>query len=84
MIEYLKTNEIKDVYKNLIVPILNGDTVGIYPTDNSYTKWANLANNIEVFNSSATKLRLEHGLMVAKRVDDVIQELISCNSLIIK
>jgi len=81
MIEYLKTNEIKDVYKNLILPILNGETVGIYPTDNSYTKWANLADNIEVFNRSATNLRLEHGLMVAKRVDDVIQELISSNLL---
>lgn len=81
MIEKLEKSEIKDVYKSLVEPILNGDTGKIYPTDNSYTKWANLQDNIEVFNRSSTGLRLEHGKLVADRIQGVIDELISTNSL---
>jgi hypothetical protein len=81
MIEYLKTEEIKDVYKNLILPILNGETLGLYPTDNAMQKWAKLISNIEVYNNSVKGYKLEEGKQALQRVESVIKELIDINSI---
>lgn len=75
MIEKLSTQEHKEIYDTIIKPIYKGDTIGIYPTDNSLTAWSSLQYKITLFNNHKRNRNKANGLFVEKKVQEVINNI---------